>query len=200
VNDDYGIWPASGEIDIMESRGNGPTYPKQGVDVVRGSLNWGPFSWLNRVYKTYGFWSERRSSYDQGFHTYSLEWSPDFMRIYVDTRLHYMFTLKVDQTFWQRGQFPDVVQNGTEYVALQNPWINGTNSAPFDKPFYLIMNVAVGGTSGWFPDGYGNKPWLDGSLTAMYDFASKQDEWYPTWGEGDDRALIIDSVRMWQKC
>src|SRR6266571_7524876 len=27
--------------------------------------------------------------------------------------------------------------------------------------FYLIMNVAVGGTSGWFPEGQGNKPWLD---------------------------------------
>ena len=40
---------------------------------------------------------------------------------------------------------------------------NGKNSAPFDKPFYLIMNVAVGGTNGWFPDGVGGKPWLDGS-------------------------------------
>jgi hypothetical protein len=28
--------------------------------------------------------------------------------------------------------------------------------------FYLIMNVAVGGTNGWFPDGP-EKPWLDGS-------------------------------------
>jgi hypothetical protein len=29
--------------------------------------------------------------------------------------------------------------------------------------FYLILNVAVGGTSGWFPDWAGDKPWLDGS-------------------------------------
>ena len=29
VNDTYGPWPASGEIDIMESRGNGPEYPDQ---------------------------------------------------------------------------------------------------------------------------------------------------------------------------
>ena len=25
------------------------------------------------------------------------------------------------------------------------------------------MNVAVGGTTGWFPDFQGNKPWLDNS-------------------------------------
>ena len=31
VNDDYGPWPQSGEIDIMESRGNGPDYKAQYV-------------------------------------------------------------------------------------------------------------------------------------------------------------------------
>jgi len=30
--------------------------------------------------------------------------------------------------------------------------------------FYLILDVAVGGTNGWFPDGAGNKPWLNGAL------------------------------------
>jgi hypothetical protein len=41
--------------------------------------------------------------------------------------------------------------------------VNGTggNAAPFDQDFYLIMNVAVGGTNGWFPDGQGDKPWLN---------------------------------------
>ena len=27
--------------------------------------------------------------------------------------------------------------------------------------FYLIMNVGVGSTNGWFPDGQGKKPWLN---------------------------------------
>lgn len=31
VNDTYGPWPLSGEIDIMESRGNGRDYPDQCV-------------------------------------------------------------------------------------------------------------------------------------------------------------------------
>ncbi|KAI1782033.1 concanavalin A-like lectin/glucanase domain-containing protein [Ganoderma leucocontextum] len=43
VNNAYGAWPRSGEIDIMEARGNGVDYTAQGIDYVRGSLNWGPF-------------------------------------------------------------------------------------------------------------------------------------------------------------
>jgi beta-glucanase (GH16 family) len=75
----YGPWPMSGEIDIMESRGNGPKYKKQGTNFVRGSLNWGPTTWINAMWRTSGFWTERRKSYDEGFHTYVLEWTEDFM-------------------------------------------------------------------------------------------------------------------------
>jgi hypothetical protein len=31
--------------------------------------------------------------------------------------------------------------------------------------FYLIINLSVGGTSGWFPDEVGEKPWYDGSTS-----------------------------------
>lgn len=79
VNNAYGPWPMSGEIDIMESRGNGLAYPKEGRNFVRGSLNWGPLTWINEVYRTYGTWSNRRAGYDEGFHTYALEWDPEFM-------------------------------------------------------------------------------------------------------------------------
>ena len=34
--------------------------------------------------------------------------------------------------------------------------------------FYLILDVAVGGTNGWFPGGMGNKPWLDESSNALF--------------------------------
>jgi hypothetical protein len=85
----------------MEARGNGPKYPYQyvrssylptycewtahyrvsprGTNYVRGSLNWGPNHILNRAYKTYGWWTMRRGSYDEDFHTYSLEWDENFM-------------------------------------------------------------------------------------------------------------------------
>jgi beta-glucanase (GH16 family) len=196
----YGPWPVSGEIDIVEARGNAISYPRQGSNVVRGSLNWGPLTWINKVSLTYGWWSMRRASYGSEFHTYTLEWTDKFLRIYVDTRLHHMMDIRFNIPFFQRGQFPPVVQNGSDYIALKNPWANGTMAAPFDHKFYLILNVAVGGTNGWFPDGAGDKPWLDGSSTAMRDFAMSRDKWYPTWSNNDDRAMIVDYVKMWEVC
>jgi len=149
----------------MEGRGNGKEYPAQGIDYVRGSLNWGPTTFINAVSKTYGWWFERRQTFDQGFHDYTVEWTPDFMWIYVDTRLHRSLDLSFDQSFFNRGNFPPVVTNVTsnQQFVLQNPWQGRPNSAPFDRSFYLILDVAVGGTNGWFPDGAGNKPWLDSS-------------------------------------
>jgi hypothetical protein len=38
---EYGPWPASGEIDIMESRGNAPGYPAKGNDWFGSTLHWG---------------------------------------------------------------------------------------------------------------------------------------------------------------
>ncbi|KAI0740036.1 concanavalin A-like lectin/glucanase [Earliella scabrosa] len=202
VDERYGPWPRSGEIDIMEARGNGPEYKAQGVDYVRGSLNWGPFSWLNGVSKTFGWWTNRRKTFADDFHTYALEWNEEFMRIYVDSRLTYTMYLRFNEPFFKRGEFPPVVANGTDFINLEDPWKSGTpNVAPFDQPFYLIMNVAVGGTNGWFPDGVGDKPWLDGSQTAMTDFARAQNQWYTSWPQNpEDRALVVDYVKMWQLC
>jgi hypothetical protein len=44
-----------------------------------------------------------------------------------------MLDLRIKETFFQRGEFPAVVQNGTEAVILTNPWVNGTKVAPFDQ-------------------------------------------------------------------
>ncbi len=47
----YGSWPSSGEIDILEARGNGPSYSAQGSNFVRSSLNYGPLpTVLNQIY------------------------------------------------------------------------------------------------------------------------------------------------------
>lgn len=42
VDNAYGNWPASGEIDIMESRGNGPEYAAGGNNKFGSTLHWGP--------------------------------------------------------------------------------------------------------------------------------------------------------------
>jgi hypothetical protein len=51
----------------------------RGNNVVRGSLNWGPLTWINKVALTYSFWTMRRKSYADDFHTYTLEWTDKFL-------------------------------------------------------------------------------------------------------------------------
>ena len=58
-------------------------------------------------------------------------------RIYVDTRLHHMLDLTMNIPFFQRGDFPGVVQNGSEAIVLPNPWLSGTKAAPFDQCGFL---------------------------------------------------------------
>ncbi|KAG6876940.1 hypothetical protein C0993_011854 [Termitomyces sp. T159_Od127] len=188
----YGPWPLSGEIDIVESRGNGLRYTARGANYVQGSLNWGPAEGLDGVDKSYSWWSDKRKPFSDGFHTYSLEWTDSFLRISVDTRLHTLLDLRFNEPFFERGDFPQVIFNGSSLVALQNPWINGTNATPFDQEFYLIMNVAVGSTNGWFPEGQGNKPWLDRAQNPMHDFAKAESQWYTTWPPNAfDRGMVV---------
>ncbi|KAF8347469.1 glycoside hydrolase family 16 protein [Amanita rubescens] len=198
----YGSWPSSGEIDIIEARGNGPSYPAQGSNFVRSSLNYGPLpTILNQIY---GWYSLKRSSFDQGFHVYGFEWDQDFMRFYTDSRLNAMLNIRISgkgNSFWQRGGFPETAQNGSAKAVVNDPWENRGPSAPFDQAFYLIIDLAAGGTSGWFPDNVGGKPWYDGSLTAMREFAQAQNVWAATWPTSQNkRSFRIDYVKMWQLC
>jgi hypothetical protein len=92
--------------------------------------------------------------------------------------------------------------NGTAYV---DPWTkSGNPSTPFDQPFYLIMNVAVGGSNGWFKDGKDGKPWVDNSPNARVTFWNDRDNWDATW-KGDGKSnkaygeMRIKSVKMWQQ-
>ena len=39
------------------------------------------------------------------------------------------------------------------FYHVVSSWRGQPNNAPFDQNFYLILNVAVGGTNGYFPDG-----------------------------------------------
>lgn len=195
VNDTYGPWPASGEIDIMESRGNNYSYPQGGNNIVSSTLHWGPDSdndqwWRNNVKR-----EALHTTYSAGFHTFGLEWSEKYIFSYIDTRLLQVLYTSFDAPFWQRGHFPPSGANGTRLV---DPWSQtGRESTPFDQSFYLILNVAVGGTNGWFDDGVEGKPWVDASPTAKRDFWNANEEWWPTWQE--DGQMAVKSVKIWQQ-
>lgn len=76
----YGGWPSSGEIDIMESRGNRRLYNPQQINIgseqVGSTLHYGPF-WPHN-----GYWAAHATKnsfidqgYDRDFHLYQMEWT-----------------------------------------------------------------------------------------------------------------------------
>jgi hypothetical protein len=60
-----------------------------------------------------------------------------------------------------------------------------------------VIDLAVGGTDGWFRDGVANKPWIDTSPTASRDFWWASDTWKDTWKK--QGWLQVRSVKMWQQ-
>ncbi|KAK7897987.1 hypothetical protein LTR67_004619 [Exophiala xenobiotica] len=194
----YGIWPLSGEIDIMESRGNARGYRNGGRETVSSTIHWGTSWKTDNFFRTTEKHKIQRTDYSEGFHTFGLEWSEDYLYTWVDNRLQQV--LYVDfkkQDLWQRGHFQGDYENGT---LLTNPWyISGNKNAPFDQKFYLILNVAVGSRNGWFSDGVGSKPWVDGRDSAASDFYGARSEWEPSWGTGNERGLTVKNVKMWQQ-
>lgn len=191
VNNTYGIWPRSGEIDIMESRGNNYTYKQGGNNLVSSTLHFGP------NFENDGWWTnnvKRKAShttYTAGFHTFGVEWSEKYLFTYIDSRLLHVIYNHFNQPFFTKGRFPLTDSNGTR---LDNPWQGGSYAAPFDQDFYLILNVAVGGTNGWFKDGASSKPWVDGDPNAKRAFWNAKDQWYPTWQENGQ--MIVKSVKV----
>jgi len=70
-------------------------------------------------------WEQRKGrilfdDVDENFHVYALEWSPERIDAYVDDSLYF------------------------SYVNEQQGW----RSWPYDQPFHLILNIAVGGAWG----------------------------------------------------
>jgi beta-glucanase (GH16 family) len=84
----YGGWPRSGEIDLMESRGNRDLNAwnnKIGVQHVGSTLHFGPSPDHNGFMSaTYG---KDSSGYDKGFHLYKVVWTTNKIQFYVDNGL-----------------------------------------------------------------------------------------------------------------
>jgi len=186
----YGSWPASGEIDIMESRGNACGYGPGGYDTIGSTLHWGPDVGHNQWYRTHETYTmPNGGNLNQDFHTYGLYWDEHMLYTYIDNDtqkiLHVNFT---SESMWHRGEL--------DGSGMHNPWSSGTKAAPFDQKYYLIINLAVGGTGGYFPDGQGNKPWSDRDPHAVNSFWNAKGNWLPTWTSS---ALQIDWVRVYAR-
>lgn len=73
--------------------------------------------------------------------------------------------------------------------------------APFDQEFFIVINLAIGGTTA-FPDDVSiTKPWKNSSPSAVTEFWNSRNTWLPTWNLDQNMSrnatLIIDYVRIW---
>ncbi|KYK58724.1 gram-negative bacteria-binding protein 1 precursor [Drechmeria coniospora] len=197
----YGPWPRSGEIDIMEARGNTHDYAEGGRNLYYGTLHWGPTTETNSYWRTTHAKKIRRGDYASDFHTFGVQWTPRYIYFYIDSRIHQILFVgfQQDKPLYDVGRFAQMAENKT---LLANPWAvsnSTTGNAPFDQRFYLILSVAVGSRNGWFLDYVGGKPWIDAATNAQWTFWNASNDWLPTWGEGDTRGMTVRSVRMWQQ-
>jgi beta-glucanase (GH16 family) len=188
----YGGWPASGEIDIVESRGNPSGCAGGGRDSFGSTLHWGPGY-------PYDAWEKAHADYkhpsdlSDDFHLYGLDWTADGIKTTIDGTV--VLDFPFDEEMFSKGGFPE---------SLHNPWQYETEkSAPFNQEYYLIFNLAAGGTNGYFPDGDTAaecaKPWANGDGHAPNAFYGAKDAWWTTWNypATHDAAMKIDYVKVW---
>jgi beta-glucanase (GH16 family) len=187
----YGQWPASGEIDIVESRGNANYKSGGGVESFASTLHWGPFYGQDAYPKTTQKYSlTGGKTFNDDFHTFGLIWTNTSIQTYVDDPTNVVLNVDLsNSTLWEQG--------GWDKTKLDNPWRGGPQNAPFDQKFYLIMNVACGGTTGYWDDSEPAKPWNNKDDHAINSFWNNRGAWYPTW-EGENAALQVDYIKVWQ--
>lgn len=81
TNWEYGGWPHSGEIDIMENVGYMP-------DSVFGSVHTGAFNHIQGTQKTKGV---LRKDLSRSFHVYAIEWTDNAIHFFVDDEQYLVF-------------------------------------------------------------------------------------------------------------
>ncbi len=119
--DRYGPWAASGEIDILEAVNLGVKCAACAggrEDTILGTIHFGKV-WPGNTFASTEIHDPAMLS---GFHTFTVEWEPAQITWLVDGRI-----------YAQRHA---------------REWFSGGSAvpgAPFDQPFHLILNLAIGG-------------------------------------------------------
>lgn len=116
----YGTWPASGEIDILEYVGYQP-------GIVHASVHT-----LNYYFKKGNNFTKKTPIENKDdYHIYALEWTPGKLEFFVDGLSYGVYEDGVTLANGEKADFS-----------------KGWESFPFDKKFYMILNIAYGGDWG----------------------------------------------------
>mmetsp|Transcript_32991 Transcript_32991/g.32692 ORF Transcript_32991/g.32692 Transcript_32991/m.32692 type:complete len:247 (-) Transcript_32991:31-771(-) len=124
----YGTWPACGEIDIMET----VCTNSSGYSTIHFGGEWpNGAQWPNNGYNMWSFlpnWNIQ--------HWYGLDWQPNYINFWLDAQ---MINGKITG-----GQLLFNIPSSRWY-ALNSNGQRYPGNAPFNQPFNIILNVAVGG-------------------------------------------------------
>lgn len=125
---EYGGWPNSGEIDIMETTGYNPSN-------ILGTIHTGDY---NHMIGTQRGSNTRVSNSTTDYNLYQMEWTDTYVRMMVNGKAYF--------TFYKNTTDPSYMK-----------W-------PFDQPFHLLLNVAMGGSMG----GSISSLFVEGSMDVDY--------------------------------
>ncbi len=113
----YGIWPQSGEIDIMEYLGHEP-------NKIHGTLHFGQL-WPNNASTTKSFIIQQ-SDFNAAFHDYALEWTDQHIKWFIDGYLYSTKTrADLGSQRWPFDQKFHFLLN----LAIGGPWAGSPNSS-----------------------------------------------------------------------
>jgi len=169
-----GIWPAFWMLGDNIGTAGWPNCGEVDVmenigrepSIVHGTFHGPGYSGAGGVSASYTLTNGKKFSDD--FHTFAVEWEPNVMRFYVDGLLY-------------KTRTPADLPAGTTWV--------------FDHPFFIILNVAVGGTWPGNPDATTVFPQtMQVDYVRVYQRATPSSVPVLLSEEGTNRALALDSV------
>ena len=147
-----GTWPSCGEIDVLEmGHADGIKNGTQ-EKLYSGACHWGVYQ--NGGYPNYGKFTTSPTSLQDGkFHKFVLEWTPDVINMYLDDAAEPYYSMDISD----RSQ----------------------NTSPgnyFNKQFYMLVNLAIGGT-----------------------FTGVNDRTAVTALHSGEKKMYVDYIRLYQK-
>lgn len=147
-----GTWPSCGEIDVMEmGHADGIKNGTQ-EKYYSGACHWGVYQ--NGGYPNYGKFTTSPTSLQDGkFHKFVLEWTPEVINMYLDDAAKPYYSMDISG--------------------------RSLNTSPgnyFNKQFYLLVNLAIGG-----------------NFTGVHDRAAV------TALNSGEKKMYVDYIRLYQK-
>ncbi len=106
---EYGDWPHSGEIDIMENVGYWP-------DSLFGTVHTGAYNGMKNTQKSGVVFSKKLAA---NFHVYTMEWTPEKISFFIDDKKYHEFNNEhTDSEAWPFDKTFHLIMN----IAVGGNW------------------------------------------------------------------------------